>query len=232
MRSSKPVLLLEEAKNIPDHLVSPEISIAYEDRLKFLAQLASALVALHALRVAHGNVRSSNTLLFPLVVTKEEVLVNSYAAKSSDLGSAVFDTGFDGPFPRGTRGYTIPEVDVAVQNGLDVASFEAILRTDICSLGTLAAVIICGSHRILAGSSSPESRVRSFFSRISRGLEGSTPEFVGMEDIQALPGLSLMVEPIFRRLDLIVKSLKKDGHRGKLAEITDPPMNTASEGHE
>ena len=209
IRTPQPALLLEEADNTLDHLVGPDVSIAYEGKLKILAQIASALVALHASGVAHGDVKPSNVLLFPFVATKEGVLVNSYTAKLSDFGSAVFDTGLDQPFPRGTRGYTAPEVDFAVETGLDGADFEAILQTDVWSFGILAAVVICSSHTILAQSPSPESRARSIFSRIRGGLESSTTEFAVMQDVQALLSLSLQVEPIFRRLDVIVETLKK-----------------------
>ena len=105
-------------------------------------------MVLHALGLAHGNVKPSNMLLFALAVTKEGVLVNSYAARLSDFGSAVFDTGFNQRFPRGTRDYTAPEVDVAVETGLDIAELELSCKRTFAHSGhslLLSAAVSIGS---------------------------------------------------------------------------------------
>ncbi|CZR60275.1 uncharacterized protein PAC_10171 [Phialocephala subalpina] len=188
VRTPRPALLLEEASNTLSYLVGPDVSLEFQDKLRILAEVGSALEALHRSRIAHGDVKPANVLLFRTLIPREGILVDSYVAKLSDFGSAMFDTGFSQPFPLGTLGYTAPEIDSAAED--ERVTFQAILQTDVWSFGVI-----------------PQSRVESIYLKVNQILESSAAEPAIMRDIHALLNHSVAVLPHRRRLDYIVDKL-------------------------
>ena len=212
--SPSPALLLEEATNTLEYLVGPDVSVSFEAKLAILAQIGCALGALHSSGVAHGDVKPANVLLFQRETTREGVLVRTWVAKLSDFGSAVFAIdGVRHSVPRGSSGYTAPEVDVAGETGEESMAFEAVLRTDVWSFGMLAAELIRGSgwravHDVEAHMS-PDLRVQRILSSINRQLEDSVAEAAVVQDIRSVFAFSLTVNSDVRDLGRMMETLAK-----------------------
>ncbi|KAH7322654.1 hypothetical protein B0I35DRAFT_426204 [Stachybotrys elegans] len=204
----KPAILLEEATSTLDSILSPDYSLSLEDMLRIIAEVGLAIQALHSAKIAHGDVKPANILLFPLMIPRDGVIVKSYTAKLSDFSSAVFDTGVEQPFPKGTEGYMAPEVEVAFRGEHDMANMEAISKTDIWSFGVLSAVLLCGSRAVLKPERTAELRVERICSAVNEVLENSAAEGTILRDVRVLLDKSVQITPASRFLDPIVSCLR------------------------
>lgn len=103
---------------------------------EFILQVAHGLEMVHALHICHGDVKTTNTLVFPVG--------NKWLIKISDFGQSVVAThgheATDVPRPVGTPLLSAPEIRDTRGRGIENGSFtiKDAIRTDTFSFGLLA----------------------------------------------------------------------------------------------
>jgi serine/threonine protein kinase len=100
------VLEYSSKGNLKDFLSQAQPSTAIAERCSFILQVAQGLVALHRLRVCHGDMKTENVLVFPKG--------KGWQVKISDFGQSVFASHGDETesviHPTGTMLLEAPEL--------------------------------------------------------------------------------------------------------------------------
>lgn len=131
-------LILPFAHSTLESYLSNLNNVPGEVRIEFLHDLLCGLAQLHASKLAHGDIKPGNVLLFPSAQDEKRLV-----AKWTDFGSVIPLLARSNPEVHGTPTYTPPELSCnKKRQGVELMKLA--LPADMWSMGLLALEILLG----------------------------------------------------------------------------------------
>lgn len=195
-----PALLVEEAVGTLEWLLNQHQNTSFQAEMKICYDVANGLLALHACRLMHGDIKPANVLVFPLPVIREGVEHWRFKCKISDFSLAQMVSTEDCWFGGGTPLYVAPE-----EGRL---SPEQLLLTDVWSLGVLFAQVTQRGLDLKQALGKPELMESMIRQSVRDSIQSSTwdPPMATLRS--SIFNDTVRQDPKERHLDRVVRNLE------------------------